>query len=384
MSANSNSPRTQDSSVVVLCLSWLGLLWVLVGLALAIYLLHQDVVAYKVTAQTAVQSVLAIMLGLTGGAICWGMAWLCRLAAQREPSAPRGPMSGPPSSAAAPLLPPALPAAAQYQPPRTQPVPVLPPSALDALLEQLRELNCNVLLSDSQRQVKRELLQRRELPVLRQRFTAQCAALEVRAAGQTFDSIARIAPDLAELDTLRNQLELTQGQARSKHVNEARRWVEDFLAAHDFQAAATAVEHLESDYPGLSDAAQLKQYVQRRHEEYIRQQRQGMLAVVEKHASAKQWQAAVDAGQDLIDLYPDSPEGLLAAQKLPMLRDNAHLQEARDLRDRITHMLSERQFTAALELARQVMTRFPETAAAEDLRQQMARLEELAKGEQPA
>jgi hypothetical protein len=384
MATNSASPRTQDSSVVVLCLSWLGLLWVLVGLALAIYLLHQDVVAYKVTAQTAVNSVLAIMLGLTGGAICWGMAWLCRLGAQREPSALTGAGGGAPVGTALPPLTPTHAASAQALPPRTQPVPVLSPSALDALLEQLRELNCNVLLSESQRQVKREFLQRRELPVLRQRFAAQCAALEVRAAGQTFDNIARIAPDLADLETLRSQLELTQGQARSKHVNETRRWVEDFLAAHDFQAAAAAAAHLESDYPGLSEAGQLTQYVQRRHEEYIRQQRQGMLAVVEKHAAAKQWQAAVDAGQDLIDLYPDSPEGHLAAQKMPTLRDNARLQEARDLRDRITHMLSERQFSAALELARQVMARFPETAAAEELRQQMARLEELAKGEQPA
>ena len=86
-----------------------------------------------------------------------------------------------------------------------------------------------------------------------------------------------------------------------------------------------------------------------------------------------------EEAEQLVEIFPDSPEGRQVAQKMPTLRDNAHLQEARELRDRITRLLSERQFGSALELARQVMERFPETAAAEELRQQMARLEELAK-----
>ena len=82
------------------------------------------------------------------------------------------------------------------------------------------------------------------------------------------------------------------------------------------------------------------------------------------------------------EAHPGSPEADAVRGQLETLRANARIEEVRVLRDEIRDMIARRRFAEAVERARNVVERFPDTAAAAELRQQMAKLEELAKGRQ--
>ena len=93
--------------------------------------------------------------------------------------------------------------------------------------------------------------------------------------------------------------------------------------------------------------------------------------------------SAADGTIELLELeaYPAGPEAESVRSQMETLRSNARIEEARELRDRILEMINRRRFSEALELARDLVGRFPDTAAAAELTRQMARLEELADAE---
>ena len=104
-----------------------------------------------------------------------------------------------------------------------------------------------------------------------------------------------------------------------------------------------------------------------------------MYKKVELEAANRRWRSAAVAAQELLAAHPRSPQAEAVRAKLPTLRDNALLEEVREIRNQIRDLISRRRYPEALEVARDLVHRFPQTAVAEELRSQMARLEELAK-----
>ncbi|KKK89020.1 hypothetical protein LCGC14_2737320, partial [marine sediment metagenome] len=69
--------------------------------------------------------------------------------------------------------------------------------------------------------------------------------------------------------------------------------------------------------------------------------------------------------------YPDSPEATHLSAQMQTLRDNARIEEVRELRDQIRDMLERRRYAEAVKVAEEVMDRYPETQAAAELRGQI-------------
>jgi len=260
--------------------------------------------------------------------------------------------------------------------------PTAPPDRqLQAILAELRELNLNLLLSDAQRQLKRQHFVQRQERRLRERFEHALGGGDLAEAESALDRFARAIPDSAELAGMRQRLEEARSAAESRDLAQAQRQAEDLMAVGEFEQAAAVAEKLLARHPGSTGAIALVARVRREREAYVTEHRQRLYRKVEVEAGARRWRAALKAAEELLEAYPAGPEAESVRSQMETLRSNARIEEARELRDRILEMINRRRFSEALELARDLVGRFPDTAAAAELTRQMARLEELADAE---
>jgi outer membrane protein assembly factor BamD (BamD/ComL family) len=162
-------------------------------------------------------------------------------------------------------------------------------------------------------------------------------------------------------------------------VGEAKRRVEELMSVSGFATAVAVVNGLLAKHPSSAEAIALLERVRREREAFVDEQRLAMYRKVEKEAFSRRWRDALSAAEELLSAYPDSPEADAVRARMDTLRENARIEEVRRLRDRVSDLISRRQFAQAIEVAKDVIARFPATAAARELHEQMAKLEELGR-----
>jgi tetratricopeptide (TPR) repeat protein len=248
----------------------------------------------------------------------------------------------------------------------------------DPLLEELRELNVNVLLSESQRQAKRRYLIEREGQRLAEQIERALSAGDVDAARERLDRFVRLVPDDPRIEPLGRRIERARAEAEARDVGEARKRIENLMSVGDFAGAEAVANGLLARHPAAADAVALLARVRREREAFVREQRLALYQRVEKEAAGRHWRGALSAAEELIAGHPGSPECDAVGAQLETLRENARIEEARQLRDRIRELIAAKRFAEAADAARDLIARFPDTAAAGELRQQMPRLAELA------
>ncbi|MDY7009528.1 MAG: hypothetical protein SVV80_02100 [Planctomycetota bacterium] len=251
----------------------------------------------------------------------------------------------------------------------------------EAMLEQLRELNVNLLLTDDQRQKKGRILAESSAKTLKQRAHDVLLAGDLSGAEDILAGLIRLEPDSPDVPALREKIEQARAKAESHEVAESARKVENLMAVSNFAGARDVAESLLGKYPNSATAFDMLTRVRREQEAFATEKRAQMYQKIEKEASARHWHSALEAARKFLDAWPDSVEAEAVRVQLSTISDNARIEEVRILRDRIRDMINRRRFGEALELARDVIERFPETAAATELTEQISRLEERAKSE---
>lgn len=364
-------------SVLTPCLLVLGIISVLSGLAAGVAILSVDATGGRFGPVTVIWMLVALAGGGCLGGVMWALAWLCRdqhrrslsqgrMASTLERLASTGPQVQ--TSAAAPGAEVSAPA---------QPV------AGGEILEQLRELNINLLLSEQQRAAKRKHILSPLSKELAEKITQAADDGEPDQCEAHLQELMRIAPEWPTAQ-LRELIERARVQARQRDIAEASAQAENLMSAGDFDESEAVAKGLLARYPDLEEAAALAERVRREREAFIAEQRLSMYQVVEHAASRRHWRAATEAAEVLLAAHPASPEADAVRAQMGAIRDNARLEEVRERRDRIKNLIERNRYAEAIELAQEVIESFPETAAAEDLRDQMSRLEELAASEEAA
>ncbi|MHC4717937.1 MAG: hypothetical protein ACYS5V_13265 [Planctomycetota bacterium] len=348
------------------------------GAALAVLLL--DLTAGRVREATAGWMVLFASAGCCVGAVLWALAWLCRRRhadslSQRQAARLLEALAGRWSVRTAP-------SASEAQGQADQPSPVEVP---DELLREMRELNVNLLLSPDQRRAKHEHLMARRAQGLAAAATRAVEDENLAEAQRQFDRLMDLAPDHPRVGPLRQRVEDLRRQVEARDIADATARAEELMAAGQYVQADAAARELAARHPDADGARELIRRVLREAKAFQAEHRRRMFAKVEKEASGRRWRAAMVAAEELLVTYPESPEAREVRAKLSTIADNAHIEEARELRDGISDLLSRRRFNEAIEKARDLIARFPDTTAAAELNKQMDRLTKLAAEEaQPA
>lgn len=314
------------------------------------------------------------LTGAAGGGFFWALSWLVRR--QHEISLlQRRAIQLLEQAVARPVT--AVPMATQTAGPAR--------AADDDLLQQvaaeLAEMNVNLLLSDPQRQAKRELRQQHKTTQLVGQIDSYIEQREFEPAGWALAQLLGEVPDYPHADQLRQRIEDARRKARTEDIRHATTRAKDFMASASFETARRVVTELAAKYPDSPEAKALVAGVERETAAYHTHQRLEMYNLIGKQSAARQWRSALATARKLMDAYPKSQEANLLRSQIQTIADNAHLEEVREMRDRIRDLINRNRFDEALSLAKELVERFPATAAADELRGQMDKLEERAKSE---
>ncbi|MHC4563022.1 MAG: hypothetical protein ACYS8X_09650 [Planctomycetota bacterium] len=154
--------------------------------------------------------------------------------------------------------------------------------------------------------------------------------------------------------------------------------ITELMSMARFDEARRQAEALARQFPDAAEGQALLQRVDREAHSYDRQQRQRLYDTVDQLCLDRRYRPALAAAEQLLETFGHSVEAAEVAARLDMLRANARLEEARELRNRVRDLIVRRRYPEALPVAEDLVRRFGETQAASELRTQLDRLRELA------
>ncbi len=368
------SGEPSSPTALVGCLLVLGVISLLLGFGGALVLMGLQTAAGVLSFMTALWMVASLVAGGCVGGVMWALAWLCQNSYRRALTVRR--LATAMEQLSFSSLPDASPGAAG--------APAGGVSAADgdlqAILDQLRDLNANVLLTDRQRETKRRYFTERRSQKLAEQV-ATTAAGSPDQAQELLDELVAIVPDHPKIASLSEQIDRCRREVEQRDVSEAAAQAEDLMSGGEFPSAEAVATGLLARHPSALQAIALLAKVRREGQTFSTEQRTRMYREIQKHAQRRRWREALEAARAMLKAYPNSPEADAVTAQMNTLGDNARLEDVRELRDQIANLIERKRYGEAVELARALITEFPETAAATDLRGQMGRLEELAKAE---
>jgi len=251
---------------------------------------------------------------------------------------------------------------------------------LKQIAVQLAEVRTNIMLSPEQLEIKRRRYQQRRAGELTGKARQAIEAGKFAEAEQALAMLADEVPGDKRCGELREMLERTRAEALARDLQEHVKRAEDLMAVAEFgQAEELARKFLEA-HPTCDQAADLLQRARREDAAYQAEIRQKIYKDVQRRAKARQWRAALAAARKLVKAFPDSREAESVTLQMTTLEKNARVEEVRQLRDEIRDMIERRRYAEAVEIAKDVLKRFPESHFAGELRDQIGRLRELAAG----
>jgi len=159
----------------------------------------------------------------------------------------------------------------------------------------------------------------------------------------------------------------TQEEQARLFVVQKRR-IEDMMSLAQFARAEKLAQALLSSLPHWDEAEALLETVRRESTAFRREQQTRLFGEFQKWTESRQWTYALAVGEQLLAKYPACDQAQRISATMATVRSNAHFQEARILRDRISDLVRRKRFSEAVKVAEDVVVRFPNTRVAKQLR----------------
>lgn len=243
----------------------------------------------------------------------------------------------------------------------------------------LHEINENTLLDQEGRARKYELLARTQREEafrqverhIRDRNWAQARAV-LEGLEHKYPGNHDVRQHLTRLDGLRKAA-FDEDYARVK------KRIDDLIAISAWDKAAIQAEALLEQHPDSERAKELVIHVSQQRQKFRDEQLKRISADIQKNVTRKHWNEALQAARQLLERYPDSVEAEAVENQIPTLEKNAEIERRQQLEEQIRDLVQRRNFIQAVELARHVIETYPDSPQASALAQQMARFEDLAR-----
>ncbi|MCY2929355.1 MAG: tetratricopeptide repeat protein [Planctomycetota bacterium] len=154
--------------------------------------------------------------------------------------------------------------------------------------------------------------------------------------------------------------------------------VEDMMAVADYDRAEAAVESMIERLGVTEETKAFADSVRSEASAFREEQRGRMLAEVRQYAESRQWRRALDAARELVSEHPRSRQAEEVRPTILLLEENARIEEVRELRDRVADLIERKRFAEAVEVAEDLIHRFPDTQVAGQLTREIDKLRKRA------
>jgi tetratricopeptide (TPR) repeat protein len=143
--------------------------------------------------------------------------------------------------------------------------------------------------------------------------------------------------------------------------------IDNMISLARFTEAEKLAQALLAAIPANADAEALLETARSKSSASRIEQQTRLFAEFQQWTESRQWIKARTVGEQLIDQHPASEEGLQVAAAMSTVEKNAHFEEARTLRDRVRDMIKRKRYSEAVEVAEDLIDRFPNTQVAKQL-----------------
>lgn len=252
------------------------------------------------------------------------------------------------------------------------------PAQLQELVQLLKDIRDNSLLSEEERRHKRLRAEEIEFSQTRETALALSRQGNFPRARQLVEGLKLRYPDSQRIGLLMEQLESDRERYESDDILRSTKQVEDLISISAWPRARQLVQQLLERHPDSAEARQLLLRLEREHRLFQDEQRRRMHAEVQRFVSRKRWEEALAAARTFVERFPGSSEAEAFLMQIPMLESNAQIEHRQQLEAQIMDYAKHGRYIEAVDLARQLIQRYPGSPQAEALKSQLPRLEELA------
>jgi outer membrane protein assembly factor BamD (BamD/ComL family) len=184
-------------------------------------------------------------------------------------------------------------------------------------------------------------------------------------------------PSDPEVARGRSYLEHSRKLFETETMEKSVREINELMAGADWENAVLAARKLVAGFPTSGDARTLLDHVQHEHELHCHTTAQRLFDEIKQEVDQRMWRSALSGAKRLIERYPDHRYAEQVRAQLKTLGENAEIEERQELEVRIQEMIRGGQYTEAIDLAEDVIQRYPNSPQADSLDELLPRIRHL-------
>jgi hypothetical protein len=244
-----------------------------------------------------------------------------------------------------------------------------------SLLEAIQEAS---LLTDQQRRARWERLAAQRSQALHRQIEELLREGRFVQARQLADELETRWERPEAASDLRERIRTARDEAHTADLADARRRTDEFMSVGRWDRANEVAEELVLKYQDSAESAQLRDRVKREWGLAEAEQRRQLQKHIEQAVAERQWSQATVRAEQFLAKFGDSDAARLIREKLPTLRANAEIETRQHAEGDIKELIRRQRYGEALQRARDLVEKYPNSPQAEALRGQIPRLEQRA------
>ena len=183
-------------------------------------------------------------------------------------------------------------------------------------------------------------------------------------------------PNDPEVARGRSYLEHSRRLFETETMSGALREITDLMAGADWEKALRSARQLVQGFPTSGEARTLLERVESEHAFHCHTTAQRLFEEIRQDIDQRMWRSALSRAKRFIECFPDHRHFEQVRSQLKTLGENAEIEERQELEVRIQEMIRSAQFADAIDLAEDVIRRFPDSPQADSLDALLPRIRE--------
>jgi hypothetical protein len=243
-------------------------------------------------------------------------------------------------------------------------------------LEEVRQVS---LLPDADRRERLKVHREQRKAIMLKELYGLVPAHDWPRAERLLITLETEYPNDSEVAKGRSYLDHSRKLFQDETMIRSSREIEELVAAASFERALEKVNLLVQGFPTSPEAHTLAARVQKEFDTHQETTVQRMFEEIKHDSERRMWKRALMHAEHLLGRFPTHRYAEAVRMQLATLQENAEIQERQEMEVRIQELIHDRQFDEAIELAEDVVRRYPLSPQAESLEKLLPKIRELAR-----
>jgi len=247
------------------------------------------------------------------------------------------------------------------------------------IIDLLHEIAENTLLNDSDRAVKRQRVSEDDRTRRLEAIEDLIRGGEWSAARRAVAELIKRYPDAPEGRQAHDRVEKAAAKGEEEDLKNTTGRVEELMSISAWDKAVEIAEETVGKHHTSVKARQLLDRVQRERRLFRQEQVRRQVLDVERAVERHRYREALALAASFLETYGDTPEAANLRTQVDTLRENAEVEERKQLEGEIKDLIHRHRYDEAYDLAAKVIDAYPTSPQARILREQLPKLRERAR-----